>query len=180
MGEKRKQGRSRSTRRGDRSRSRKRDRGSRGKRGRNRGEGETPPIWFGAIFIITGGFIATLGAGWIPVDPSSVHAPGWVIVLAGLVFALGGVMCYTQNLGEDTNNALVLVLMIAFASVFSWVAFGPGEREFSGGGSAGGIGVTGRVGEGAGRIAFGFGSVLMWAIVLAIATRLLRRLRAAG
>lgn len=117
-----------------------------------------------------------MGAGWIPVDPDSIHAPGWVIVVAGLVFALGGVMCYTQHMGDEVNNLFLFVFMCAFASMFTWVAFGPGEREFTGSGSVGGVGIAGRVGESMGRIAFGFGSVLMWAIALAVGSKWLRGL----
>ena len=122
-----------------------------------------------------------LGGGLIPVDPSSVHAPGWVIVLCGVVFALDGVMEGMQGRGGDSlTEPFALVLMICFATVFSWVAFGPGERQFTGGESADGASVGGPVGSTAGRIAFGFGALLMWAIVAAIASKLIKRLRATG
>lgn len=148
-----------------------------GKKRRKRGRADgDPPIWFGAIFVVVGGLVAALGAGWIPVDPASVHAPGWVIMLVGLVFALGGVMCYTQPLGRDVNDGLALLLLASFAMVGSWVAFGPGEREFSGGGSVGGVGMSGRVGSGLGRVVFGFGALLIWAVAVGVLTRLVKRL----
>lgn len=137
-------------------------------------ESKTPPLWFGAIFVLAGGFIAAIGAGWIEVEPSSVHAPGWVIQLTGFVFMLGGAMCYAHVLGERVQNGLAVLMMVAFAAVFSWVAFGPGERQFSGGVSVGPLSANGRPGEWGGRIAFGFGSVMLWAIALAIAARWVR------
>ncbi|MDH3734113.1 MAG: hypothetical protein OEU54_11290 [Gemmatimonadota bacterium] len=145
--------------------------------------GQKAPVWFGAIFVLAGCAIIGVGGGIIPVDPSSVHAPGWVIVLCGVVFALGGVMACLggDGAGDETlNAALALLFMVCLASAFSWVAFGPGERQFSGGGSVGPVGAGGSVGETVGRVAFGFGSVLMWAFVLAIASKLLKSVRSAS
>jgi hypothetical protein len=121
-----------------------------------------------------------IGGGVIPVDPSSVHAPGWVIVLAGVVFALAGVMvCTNGRFDAWVNESLALVLMLCFASVFSWVAFGPGEREFTGGASVGGAGASGPVGSTSGRMAFGIGAIMMWLIVAAIVNNVLKRLKGA-
>ena len=64
---------------------------------------------------------------------------------------------------------------VSFALIANWVAFGPGERQFSGGGSVGPVGVGGRVGELPGRIAFGFSAVLLWLIVLGGIVQTLRR-----
>ncbi|MDX1392740.1 MAG: hypothetical protein R3195_00045 [Gemmatimonadota bacterium] len=136
------------------------------------------PLWFGATFVIAGAGIIGVGSGLIPVDPSSVHAPGWVIILCGGVFGLSGVAaCLAGRTEEWVGEVLVLALMIGFATVFSWVAFGPGERRFSGGAAVGGVGVTGRVGSAVGRIAFGLGALMMWAIVAAVASKLAKRLR---
>ena len=143
---------------------------------------ETPaPLWFGAVFVVAGAGIIGVGSGLIPVDPNSVHAPGWVIVLCGGVFALSGVAaCLAGRTDEWVGELLVLALMVGFATVFSWVAFGPGERQFSGGASVGGVGVTGRVSRTVGRIAFGFGALMMWAIVAAVFAKLVRTLRGFG
>lgn len=59
------------------------------------------------VFILFGLAIVLLGFGVIHVDPSKFHAPHWVIVCAGLMFALGG------------------------AAVINGYAFGPGERYFT-------------------------------------------------
>lgn len=148
-----------------------------GKRQRTRRRADAdPPVWFGAVFVLAGGVIAALGAGWIPIDPASVHAPGWVIMLVGAVFALGGAMCYTHGLGPNFDDGLALLMLVSFAMVGSWIAFGPGEREFSGGGSVGGVGVSGRVGSGFGRVVFGFGALMVWTVAAAVLARLVKRL----
>ena len=140
------------------------------------------PWWFGGLFILAGTAIMGLGAGLIPADPSSVHAPGWVIVLCGVVFAMGGVMACMPNDQSETplNYVFLLVMMICFASAFSWVAFGPGEREFSGSVSGGGVGVGGSVGSIFGRVVFGFGSIMLWAFVAAIFSKFIKLLRSSG
>ena len=63
-----------------------------------------------------------------------------------------------------------------FASIASWIAFGPGEREFSGGASAGPVSVGGSGGETVGRVMFGFGAVLLWLMEVLIAVKLIRSL----
>lgn len=138
---------------------------------------ETAPWWFGAIFIATGAAIMGIGVGWIEVDPSSVHAPYWVLTACGGVFVLGGVMTWTSRLDERVNHLLALILVGMFASIASWIAFGPGEREFSGGASTGPISVGGSGGETLGRVMFGFGAVMLWLIEVVIAVKLIGSLR---
>src|ERR687888_324909 len=52
------------------------------------------------------------------------------------------------------------LLITCFAVTFDWVAFGPGERHFSGGFSLGGVGIVARPGELLGRAMFGLGAVI--------------------
>ena len=137
-----------------------------------------PPAWFGALFILAGAPIVGVGAGWIPVDPTAVHAPGWVIVLCGGIFMLAGTMFCTQGLGENVVDGLAFLLVAAFGTVFGWIAFGPGTREFTGSGGTGPVSAGGRAGELPGRIAFGIGAILIGIIAVAVLVRLLRRLRA--
>jgi hypothetical protein len=49
------------------------------------------------------------------------------------------------------------------AAAITWVAFGPGERRFSGS-----LPLTGNANEFAGRGLFGFGAAMMWLAVLVI------------
>lgn len=125
--------------------------------------GRAPPPWFGAIFIGVGLLIAGVGTGWVPTDPSSVHAPGWVLQMVGLFFALAGTSFYTRHLHPAVNGVVGVVLLSAFASVFSWVAFGAGTRHFEGGGS-----------EASGRFFFGAFAIVVWLVVAMLVIRLIR------
>ena len=65
----------------------------RSKKDRRSSRNESPPLWFGLIFILAGSFVAAMGTGWIPVDPESIHAPRWVRVMGlAAVVMLGGAM----------------------------------------------------------------------------------------
>lgn len=109
------------------------------------------PWWFGGLFLAAGGFIILIGMEVIPVDPSSVHAPMWVITMAGDVFFMGGVMAPTNGLiPEYASTVLAVIFISMLAAAFSWVAFGPGERQFSGGASVGPISTSSDGGGGSG------------------------------
>jgi hypothetical protein len=84
-------------------------------------------------------------------------ADNFIGVPAGLMFVFAGILIGLPP-GYDTwRNWLTTLLMSCFALTFDWVAFGPGEREFSG--SAGGFGFV--PSEIIGRIAFGFFAVIL-------------------
>ena len=56
--------------------------------------------------------------------------------------------------------------MVGFASIFVWIAFGPGERRFSGGFSIGPLFTSSASSEMEGRIVFGIAAVLLSAFAL--------------
>jgi hypothetical protein len=126
--------------------------------------------------------------GVIPVKSGPDDPPAVIIVGAGLAFIAGGLAAVFQALGRASPKTgelpadaplwrrrlqlgLALAVVVILASVGSWIAFGPGEREFSV--TAGGIG--GPAGSLVGRIAFGVGSALTWLVALFIGLRLFRR-----
>ncbi|MDH4038037.1 MAG: hypothetical protein OEX18_06185 [Candidatus Krumholzibacteria bacterium] len=47
-------------------------------------------VLFGFVFVAVGSLIVLVGRRIIPVDPSGVHAPWWVLTVAGISFAGGG------------------------------------------------------------------------------------------
>ena len=49
---------------------------------------------FGGLFVAVGTSIILMGTKVFAVDPSSVHAPYWVLTVAGVSFALGGFMVW--------------------------------------------------------------------------------------
>lgn len=52
------------------------------------------PTWggfaFGSLFVVAGGSITLAGTKIFPVNPTSVHAPYWVLTVVGISFVLGG------------------------------------------------------------------------------------------
>jgi len=92
---------------------------------------------FGPLLLAAGGLGLAVAFGLIQLEPSRTHAPLWI----------GG------------------AIGVSLASVFNWVAFGPGERHFTTRTSvgSGAIGVTTVAdgGELGGRIAFGVFALLL-------------------
>jgi len=125
---------------------------------------------FGGIFFLAGAFIVLIAADIIHVDPSSIHAPRWVLGAAGLVFMLAGTMVALQGaFGPNPEESLLylwLILfigtafMLIFSSVFIWVGFGPGERAFSSSVSIGFVSSSGKGSETTGRLIFGGGGLI--------------------
>jgi len=132
---------------------------------------------FAAVFWIVGGSVIALAAGWIPSSPENFHAPRWVVGVAGSIFLLGGFAPIVSRLGPNSvlSRNFFLLFVGAFASVFNWIAFGPGPRQFSGGVSVGSIASGGAASEMSGRIAFGIGAVLLDVLLLATLWGLVRR-----
>jgi hypothetical protein len=85
-----------------------------------------------AIAIGLGLMVVMIALDVIPTDPGKVHAPDWVIGLAGAVFVLAGLA-----IGFRTNELLVSVLgnliVASFAAVAAWVALDGSSDQFSGG-----------------------------------------------
>jgi phosphatidylglycerophosphate synthase len=119
------------------------------------------------------------------------NAAPWVVFCVGLAFLLAGVAILLQSGGHIGDSGelpadapqwmrvvhcmLVLTIFCCFGAIGSWVAFGPGLREFSGSF----MGAEGPVNDMTGRVAFGIGAVIVWicTIVMAVsgARKLLRR-----
>jgi hypothetical protein len=150
----------------------------------------------GGIFAALSGLPALLTAlGIIPhaQDPSD-PAPAWVIFLMGFVFQCGGVAVVLKGALGDAGDAsgalpasapvlaraaydlLVITIVCSLAALFTWIAFGPGARHFSVSGDGMSMPASGS-GDWMGRAAFGFGAVLTWIIVGAVAVTMMRRWR---
>jgi len=148
-------------------------------------------------FVIAG----AMGLFGLDLHPKD-EAPRWIGVCAGAIFVAGGLAVMLQSLpaakpapdgGLSPNSprwaqlvslAFGLSIVGGLAAIGLWIAFGPGERHFSGGASFGGIGVSETLGgtpasEIFGRVVFGFGAVcacLVFALFLVGGARwLLRR-----
>lgn len=122
----------------------------------------------GAYFVLVG-----LNVLPPPGGPRNQHAPFWIVFCVGACFLLAGLALFIQAFGHADQSgelpacaprwmklAQFLICFTIFAGlalIASWVAFGPGERAFSGSFivSAHGNGLFG-------RFVFGFGAVLTW------------------
>ena len=139
-------------------------------------------IWLMTTMFVSMGLMIVLMTFYvIHLDPADIHAPGWVLVASGMMFVIAGLLIpASQNRSKEAPGLWVqflgLMLMGCFAAVFSWVAFGPGEREFST--SVNGFAVEGS-GESSGRAVFGFFAVLvdLWLVwgVYSLLKKLIRR-----
>jgi hypothetical protein len=154
-------------------------------------------VLFGLVFVIAGLFILLIGVGVIKPDPKTVHAPLWVIACAGLAFMLAGgsvmIGAAAPQVEQDgglpasapfvlrlAQYAFGLVVAASLAIMFSWVAFGPGPREFTVTTSFLGSSSTGAGNETVGRIVFGIGAVMALLFLVAIAIHGGRKLLRGG
>ncbi|MBT8401906.1 MAG: hypothetical protein KJO98_15635 [Rhodothermia bacterium] len=113
----------------------------------------------GAVMLCAGAAITGVGAQVIPVDPATVHAPYWVIVLCGLVFMAGG-MAAVIGEKHPLNGVLAAIIALGLAASFAWVTlFGDSEHM------SGGVWFLPQsVNDILGRILFGLGSIMGFVI----------------
>jgi hypothetical protein len=114
------------------------------------------------------------------VGPSARHngeEPGWLGFVFGMIFLLGGSAAIIKTVVGSTApggglpataprwlsftyHAMVVAIVVGMGLLASWIAFGPGQRQFSGSGA-----IFGEIG---GRIAFGIGALIIWIVLVAI------------
>ena len=114
-----------------------------------------------AVCLLAGAAVVALATGIIPSDEAKFNAPHWVVGACGGVFMLAGIMILVPPAMLRVQYFFGAVLLSMFASVFGWIAFGPGEREFSGSMSVGVITSTAQPSASSGRIVFGIAAVLI-------------------
>ncbi len=113
----------------------------------------------GAVMLCAGAAMAGVGAKVIPVDPSTVHAPYWVIVLCGLVFIAGG-MAAVIGEKHPLNSVLAAIIALGLATSFAWVTVYGDSAHMSGGVWF----LPKSVNDILGRILFGLGSIMGFVI----------------
>ena len=129
-----------------------------------------PPVvkWlFGPVMLAAGGLGLAAACGLIPLGPSRTNVPMWIIGAIGLSFASLGFVLLLDGIEalRRVRGWLAFTFLVSFASIFNWVAFGPGERHFttrtSVGSGAVGVTTVAEGGEFGGRLAFGVFAVLL-------------------
>ncbi len=117
-----------------------------------------------------GGFLLGIAMGWVHADPSSIHAPLWVLGAAGMMFVLAGVMILL--VGRDSlgrlNNLVIWLFVVCLAVPFNWVAVGAGERQFRGTSTVMGAASSGAASESEGRMIFGIIAVVIDLVVVLV------------
>ncbi len=131
-------------------------------------------LWAIGIAMAGGGFyLALVGLG-VTAPPSKLHGPNWLGFAAGLVFLAAGLSVLVRawlhvpdkqpNLPDNAPAIAVavqwlatLTIIVALASIGTWIAFGPGPRQFSMS-----LPVWGSLAEMIGRAMFGFGAIITW------------------
>jgi hypothetical protein len=135
---------------------------------------------FGALTAAAGLYFCLVGFGMLP-PPGRVNGPLWIVTCAGLVFLAGGVAVIVRGeLGLDDrarelpNDAPAwlrtiyilagLVAAAGLAGIGTWVAFGGGHHGIKISGP-----ISGPVGDGIGRTAFGIGAIVTWILFIHMA-----------
>jgi len=121
-----------------------------------------------------------IAIGVIVPRPGTVHAPKWIVLLAGCLFVFGGVLILLPARMRLLRGFLGGLLVTALGVVFDWIAFGLGDRRFSGGMSIGPLFNSTGSDEAGGRIAFGIAGVLITLFALWAWGKWLRSLLASG
>jgi hypothetical protein len=145
-------------------------------------------LLIGAVAAAFGLYFILMGFGLLP-EPSKRNAPLWIGIPACLAFFCAGACVIVRgllglndkqsDLPDDAPLWMKAVYYFAgtvaaggLASVGSWVAFGGGTRHFNM--SVSGF-MSGSVSEGIGRTLFGFGAIMVWLMVIALARRSARK-----
>jgi len=99
--------------------------------------------------------------------PEQVNGPWWLGFAAGWVFAAAGLAVAVQGTELQTwvGGLAVATLLLGFAAIGNWIAFGPGPRGCSGGISLLFFSGSRSAGEMECRVAFGLGAVILDAIL---------------
>ena len=147
-------------------------------------------IVIGCIAGLAGIYFILLGTSVLPVPggPRNLHGPLWVVLGAGLVFLLGGAAVVLQALGRAnahgelpaeapfwlraTYYLIGVAILTCFGAIGSWIAFGEGERAFSGSSAF----FSGDLSAAIGRTVFGIGALITWLATIAFTVSGARKL----
>lgn len=144
-----------------------------------------PIALLGCAFFAAAGLLvfATL-LGMLPGKPLKSDFPPAIIWLIGTLFVCAGTGIAVYQFLPKLAAWCGLIALLAFVATFNWIAFGPGDRNFSKTTSTGNSTVTaikkGKASEIEGRLAFGlvaglFDALILYGIYANIRTRNARK-----
>jgi len=146
--------------------------------------------FYAVVSAAVGLYFIAVGARLLPIPggPSNLHSPLWVLFCAGAVFFLAGAALVIQSRGASNATGelpadaprwlrvlqylIAVAIFCCFGAIASWIAFGPGERQFSGTVMTGNAAIDAAVG----RTAFGVGAVIIWLCTAAVIASGIRKL----
>lgn len=96
-------------------------------------------VWFGLLFILPGAFLMLIA---LSADAENFDAaPRWIVFSSGLMFFNAGIVVGLMDTGFNEyretswlsylHGAALISIPLILIMIINWVAFGPGEREFS-------------------------------------------------
>jgi len=91
-------------------------------------------LLFGGIFAAPGILIMAVGTKTLEVDPSTVHAPYWLLTMIGGMFAIAGLWIISAGTPAERFMKVIVgpAVLIGIVTALEWVAFGPGVRQCTG------------------------------------------------
>lgn len=125
-----------------------------------------------------------LGIGSIPilgyfdiglVGRDDINGPPWMAFAAGGVFVAAALAVMTGGRMPWLAEFMALAILVGFAAIGNWIAFGPGVRVCSGGMSVGGLGGEGGMSGLSCRIPFGLGAVIVNGLMVWVAVSMLQK-----
>ena len=137
----------------------------------------TSRLVFGALLV---GFACIPILGYFdmgPVRHEDINGPAWLVLVVGGVLVAAAVAVVAGQKFPWLNQFMGLSILIGFAAIGHWIAFGSGERACSGGFSLGGLGGEGGVSDLECRIAFGLGAVIVDALIFWGVVSMLQKMR---
>lgn len=111
-----------------------------------------------------------------PLRQADIHGPPWLALVAGGIFALGGLAVIVGDRQRTLGHVLALAVIVGLAALANWIAFGAGERVCAGSLPLSFAFLDGELSGWQCRLPFGFGALVSDAIALYVAILLLQRL----
>ncbi len=108
------------------------------------------------LCIVLGAIPIGLALGLIPAEPGALHAPRYVVALAGLLFWVAAIALVLGNTRPRLNQLLGAILFALFAAIGGWVSLFGDSHAFGGGVPL----VSSSSNVSLARIVFGFGALL--------------------
>lgn len=139
--------------------------------------------WLGTLASAVGLYFLLVGLGVLPIPggPDNLNGPLWVVLLAGLVFFLGGAAVLLQGIGRANDDGefppeaprwmrvtqylVGIAIFASLALIGSWVAIGGDARYFSGGVPL----IDHATNVTIARVLFGVGAAITWLCAIACA-----------